>query len=95
MSPLLNAEVQGNAISVFAQDWSSVVDYHLREPGDYLPHEQPTGYLPPLEVADPPDQTIPMLETLSLQYWLKPPHEVATDPPDAEDRLTLKVQVNP
>ncbi len=81
---LFTAKVATQALSVLAQDWTSRVQFTLREPGqrpidsEEAPSE--SGYLPPS--AEP----LPELRHLGLQYWLKPPQD-----PDADDPLLTDI----
>jgi len=100
---LFDGKVQEQALSVMSQEWTARVQFRLREPGQGpLPADGaalPTGYLPPEGQTFPGAANInnpaplPELSKLALQYWLKPPQDMATDPPAAEDILTLNIQV--
>lgn len=101
---LFSAKTAAQALSVMSQDWTAIVDVRLREPGQApLPENgatlQPGGYLPPDGQTFPGAANannpapLPELNCLRLQYWLKPPQDMATDPPAAEDNITLNIQV--
>lgn len=97
---LFNAGTGEKALSVFAQNWTTFVDIHMQEPcAAPLPKADApadtTGYLPPVGETFPAS-TYPQyapLNTLALLYWLKPPQDMASDPPMAEDQLTLNIHV--
>lgn len=92
---LFNAGTGAKALSVFAQNWSTLVDIHMQEPCAAPPDSTHSGYLPP-EGETFPGSEYPQYQPcneLSLQYWLKPPQDMATDPPMAEDKLTLNIQL--
>lgn len=92
---LFNAGTGNNALSVFAQNWTTLVDIHMQEPCAAPPDSGHTGYVPP-EGETFPGTDFPQyqpLDTLALRYWLKPPQDMATDPPVMEDHLTLNIQV--
>ena len=100
---LFDGKVQQQGLSVMSQEWTAKVQFRLREPGQGpLPADGaalPTGYLPPEGQTFPGTTNannpapLPELSKLALQYWLKPPQEMATDPPAAEDILPLNIQV--
>ena len=100
---LFDGKVQEQGLSVMSQEWTAKVQFRLREPGQApLPADGaalPTGYLPPEGQIFPGAANIhnpaplPELSKLALQYWLKPPQDMATDPPAAEDLLTLNIQL--
>ena len=101
---LFNAKTAAQALSVMSQEWTATVQIRLREPGQApLPEggvvAAPTGYLPPEGQTFPGAANVnnpaplPGLNCLRLQYWLKPPQDMATDPPAAEDNITLQIQV--
>lgn len=100
---LFNAKTAAQALSVMSQEWTATVQFRLREPGQApLPEggaTAPTGYLPPEGQTFPGPANVnnpaplPELDCLRLQYWLKPPQDMATDPPAAEDNITLNIQV--
>ena len=100
---LFDGKVQAQGLSVMSQDWTAKVQFRLREPGQGpLPTDGaalPTGYLPPEGQTFPGTANannpapLPELSTLALQYWLKPPQNMATDPPAAEDILTLNIKM--
>ena len=100
---LFDGKVQQQGLSVMSQEWTAIVQFRLREPGQApLPADGvslPTGYLPPEGQIFPGAANIhnpaplPELSKLALQYWLKPPQDMATDPPAAEDLLTLNIQM--
>ncbi|GAB1254606.1 phage protein Gp37 [Desulfovibrio falkowii] len=100
---LFNAKTAAQALSVMSQEWTATVQFRLREPGQApLPEggaAAPTGYLPPEGQTFPGAANVnnpaplPELNCLRLQYWLKPPQDMATDPPVAEDHITLQIQV--
>ena len=99
----LAADSQQQGLSVMSQEWTAIVQFRLREPGQApLPADGaalPTGYLPPEGQIFPGAANIhnpaplPELSKLALQYWLKPPQDVTTDPPAAEDILTLNLEM--
>lgn len=100
---LFNAGTGAQALSVFAQNWTTLVDIHLQEPcaaplSPSLPDDDPadsTGYLPPAGETFP-GTSYPRyqpMETLALRYWLKPPQDPQTDPPLMQDLLTLNIQL--
>lgn len=101
---LFSAKTAAQALSVMSQEWTATVQFRLREPGQApLPEDgatlQPGGYLPPEGQTFPGAANannpapLPGLNCLRLQYWLKPPQDMATDPPAAEDHITLQIQV--
>lgn len=100
---LFNAGTGAQALSVFAQNWTTLVDIHLQEPcaaplSPSLPDDAPadsTGYLPPAGETFPGTSypSYQPMETLALRYWLKPPQDPQTDPPLMEDLLTLNIQI--
>lgn len=100
---LFDGNVREQALSVMSQEWTANVQFRLREPGQGpLPADGaalPTGYLPPEGQTFPGAANannpapLPELSTLALQYWLKPPQDMAADPPAAEDILTLNIQM--
>lgn len=92
---LFNAGTGARALAVFAQDWITSVDFRLREPCAVPLGAGVEAYLPPAgEVTLPDAAPEPaFLKTLALRYWLKPPQDVALDPPAAEDALTLNIEV--
>lgn len=100
---LFNAKTAAQSLSVMSQEWTATVQFRLREPGQApLPSDgaaASTGYLPPEGQTFPGTANannpapLPELHCLRLQYWLKPPQDMATDPPAAEDNITLNIQV--
>lgn len=88
---LFTAKMAAQALSVLAQDWTSRVQFTLREPGQrpIASEGEPTesGYLPPS--AEP----LPELRHLGLRYWLKPPQYPDTDDPLLTDILP-RVRIN-
>lgn len=100
---LFDGKVQQQGLSVMSQEWTAKVQFRLREPGQGpLPTDGaalPTGYLPPEGQTFPGSANannpapLPELSKLALQYWLKPPQHMATDPPTAEDILPLNIKV--
>ena len=100
---LFDGKVQQQGLSVMSQEWTAKVQFRLREPGQGpLPADGaalPTGYLPPEGQTFPGSANannpapLPELSKLALQYWLKPPQDMTTDPPTAEDILPLNIQV--
>lgn len=100
---LFTAGSGAQALSVFAQNWTTLVDIHLQEPcaaplSPSLPDDAPadsTGYLPPAGETFP-GTSYPRyqpMNALVLRYWLKPPQDPQTDPPLMEDLLTLNIQL--
>lgn len=86
---LYSAQLQGQALSVMAQDWRARIVFLLREPGQrHLPlpgddDSGPHGYLPPAPYGEP----LPEMSGLGLRYWLKPPQDPAADDPMLADIL--------
>lgn len=96
---LYSGKLQGMSLSVFAQDWTSRVQFTLREPGVRRMGDEPAGYLLP-EGERLPGQShaedevwLPPLESMALRYWLKPPQNPDADEPLMEDSLTLNIHL--
>jgi phage gp37-like protein len=96
---LFNAAVGKLALSVFSQDYTTIVQYKLREPGQVALGQTPDGYLPPegqtLPGAANADKPAPQEEMrcIGLRYWLIPQQDMETEPPMSEDTLTLNIQL--
>lgn len=97
---LFSAKIQGQALSVFSQEWSASVVIQLREPGQRaLGTETADAYLPPEGQTFPGaaharnPAPLPKLRDVALRYWLKPPQDMETDPPLLEDRITLNIRI--
>lgn len=96
---LFSGKVQSASLAVFAQDWTTRVQYLFREPCDRRLDDPGTGYLLPEGerlpgLAHAEDEVfLPPLESCALRYWLKPPQDPEKDNPLLEDHLTLNIRL--
>ena len=92
---LFNGRLAACSMSILMQEWTTLYDLRVREPGGRALDAPPGAYLPPEGTRLPgdayakEDPYLPPLSGFALRYWLKPPLDPDTDEPSAVDLITL------
>ena len=92
---LFNGRLLARNMSVIMQEWTTLYDLRVREPGQRALDAPPGAYLPPEGTRLPgdahakDDPYLPPLSAYGLRYWLKPPLDPDIDEPSAVDLITL------
>ena len=94
---LFNGRLAACSMSILMQEWTTLYDLCVREPGGRALDAPPGAYLPPEGTRLPgdahakDDPYLPPLSGFALRYWLKPPLDPDTDEPSAVDLITLNI----